>query len=203
FPFREKRYTGRYSRKFNFQDDAEEFVRDLQGRSLVIHHSPRWPMLSMAMKDDVDALLLTRAPEPPANPTASAWQPASVPFIKKLLAYPLMLAALAGFLLSLCVHVATWFGQTVLPESARRSLLAGMFVTLVAGILLSPRRLRRWRHSRDALDGFVGMAMIVVFIYAMANFILFTVSTAQNYGHAAPLQELRGVSGHWMLFYCW
>jgi hypothetical protein len=112
-----------------------------------------------------------------------------------------MVVALAGFLLSLSVHVAAWFGQTVLPESSKLPLNAGMFVTFVAGILLSPRRLRRWRHSKDALDGFVGKAMIVLFIYAMANFILWTVT--KNQGHAAPPQDWRGFSGHLMLFYFW
>jgi hypothetical protein len=203
FSVRERRYTGRYSRKLSYQDDAEEFIRDLQGKQLLIHHSPRWPVLSMAFQDDVEALLLTRTPEPPADPGRVAPQPKPVPLPKKLLAYPLMLFALVGFLTSLYVHIGTWFGQILLPEVWQLRLHIGIFVPFLAAILLAPRKPRRRRDGGFALDGFVGAAMIVVFVYAMANFVLFLLNTALNHSHATRLQEWRGFSGHWMLFYFW
>jgi len=203
FLLRGRRYTGRYSREFSYEDDAEEFVRDLQGKPLLIHHSSRWPMLSMAFKDDVEALLLTRSPELPTDPGRAVPLSKPVPLYKKLLAYPLMLVALAGFLLSLYVHIATWLGQIVLPESWQLPLHAGMFVPFFAAIFIAPRAPRRRRNANSALEGFVGTAMAVVLVYAMANFVLFMVNTALSHNHATHLQTWRGFSGHWMVFYFW
>lgn len=203
FLVRQKRYTGRYSRRFDDEEDARDWVRDLAGKPLLIHHSQRWPLLSFALQEDVNALLQTRLPEPPPSPAPSSGQTVAVPLIRKLLAYPLMLFALAGFVLSLYVHIAAWLGRIVLPESWMFGIHAGMFVPFLTAIFLAPKSSRRSRNLETPLDGSLGRTMLAVLVYAIANFVLFMVAAALNHGHASPLQEWRGFSGHWMLFYFW
>jgi hypothetical protein len=194
------RRTGRYSRRFNYEDDAEDFVRDLQGKPLIVHYSPRWP-ISIAREEEVQILLQSRPPQPPSAPPSLP--PAPVLLIKKIIAYPMMPLALAGFVLSLYIHVAAWLGRLVLDDSWMMWLHVGMFVPFFTALLLSPKNPRRRRDLRDSSRGFLGTAMIVLLCYAVANFIVFVVYLASDHGHATRLWEWRGFSGHWMLFYFW
>ena len=202
FPLQQRRYTGRYSKTFNYQDEADDFVRDLTGKSLRVHYSSRWPVFSVALKQDVETLLQAR---PVAEPEpVTGWQPAPVSLYKKLLAYPFMLLGLAGFLVSLYVHIAAWFGQIVLPQSWLLGLHIGMFPPFFVSMFLSPRALRLRRQVRsDQAGNFLNTAMMVVFFYALANFVLGMSISAFHHGQMPPVQEWKLFSGHWMLFYFW
>jgi hypothetical protein len=193
------RRTGRYSRRFNYEDDAEDFVRDLQGKPLIVHYSPRWP-ISIAMNEDVEMLLQTRPLQPLAAPPSLPAAP--VPLIKKIIAYLMMPVALAGFLLSLYIHIAAWLGRVPLDDSWMMWLHVGMFVPFFTAMFLLPQKPRRRQEEKD-FRGLLGTAMIVILIYAIANFIIFMIYTASNHGHANRIWEWRGFSGHWMLFYFW
>lgn len=195
------RYTGRYSRIFFYEDDAEECQRAFQGSSVLVHHSPRWPALSLMLDDDVDRLLQSRPPEAPPLPP-EALQAVGVPWLKKLLAYPLMAFAAAGFVLSLYVHIASWFGRIVLPESWFLLLHLGIFVVFVPALLLMPQQSKR-RHGQNQMPALLGKLMTVTLVYALANFALFMVTTATQHNHPTPAVEWRGFSGHWMVFYLW
>ena len=195
-----KRYTGRYSQSHSYQEDAEEYVRDLSGKAIMVHYSPRWPVFSVAANEDVKALLLTRTPELP-HPDMVESQPSEVPLIKKLVAYPLMLFAAAGFILSLYVHVASWLGKIVLPESWFFLINAGMFVSFIGGIVLIPKGPKKKQPFKNPPDGFLRKALIIVFFYSIANFAVFFVRLFHNHGEAPELWQWQGFSGHWMLFY--
>jgi hypothetical protein len=194
------RRTGRYSRKFSYEGDAEDFVRDLQGKPLLVHYSTRWP-ISMALDEDVEMLLQTRSAQPPAT-EAIGTPPAPVPILKKFIAYLMMPVALAGFLLSLYIHIAAWLGHIVLEHSWIAWLHVGIFVPFITALVLSPKdspRRRRVDHSSPLL----GKAMLAVLIYALLNFIVFVVHMATSHGTDSQLWQWRGFSGHWMLFYFW
>lgn len=177
-------------------------MRGLTGKSLRVHYSSRWPVFSVALKQDVKTLLQAR---PVAEPEpVTGWQPATVSLSKKLLAYPFMLLGLAGFLVSLYVHIAAWFGQIVLPQSWLLGLHIGMFPPFFVAIFLSPRALRLRRQVRsDQAGNFLNTAMMVVFFYALANFVLGMSISAFHHGQMSPVQEWKLFSGHWMLFYFW
>lgn len=123
---------------------------------------------------------------------------------QKLLAYPFMLLGLSGFLVSLYVHIAAWFGQIVLPQSWLLGMHIGMFPPFFASMFLAPRSLRLRRHVRsDQAGNFLNTAMMVVLFYALANFGLGMLILAFHHGQMPPVQQWKLFSGHWMLFYFW
>src|SRR6185437_12002881 len=109
FPLQQRRYTGRYSKTFSYQNEADDFVRDLTGKSLRVHYSSRWPVFSAALKQDVEELLQTR---PVAEPEpVTGWQPVPVSLSKNC------------WLIHLCcwVCLASWSACTYisLPGSGK------------------------------------------------------------------------------------
>jgi hypothetical protein len=192
--------TGRYSRKFNYEGDAEDFVRDLEGKPLLVHYSPRWP-ISVALDEDVEMLLQTRPAQPPPSASISM-PPAPVSLFKKLIAYLMMPIALAGFLLSLYIHVAAWLGHIILDDSWMFWLHGAMFVPFFTALLLSPESSPR-RKPVDNASQFLTKAMVAILIYALLNFTVFMVHMATSHGPDSQLWLWRGFSGHWMLFYFW
>jgi hypothetical protein len=197
-----KRYTGRYSRTFAYQDEAEDYQRRLQERSIPVHHSSRWPALSLVLDDDVDRLLQSY-PAQPSTPPFDAWQPVKTSWWKKVVGYPLMIYAAAGFSLSLYVHIASWFGRVVLPQSSFFLLHVGIFVAFFPALLLTPKSGKRRRDDQDRMPVPLARLMKVSLIYAVANFAVFMISVARHDRELAPAVQWRGFSGHWMAFYLW
>jgi hypothetical protein len=115
----------------------------------------------------------------------------------------MMAVALAGFLLSLYIHIAAWLGRVPLDDSWIMWLHLGIFVPFFTALFLLPKKPRRRRDEKSFSLGFLGRAMIAILFYAIANFIIFMIHTASDHGHATRLWEWRGFSGHWMLFYFW
>jgi len=201
FTVLEKRYTGRYSQTFSFEEDAQEWIRDLRGKTVSVHYWPGWPALSVVEKNDIDELLRSRLPLPPDPvPGQASFQQMSP--VKVILAYPLMIVAVLGFGLSFYVHVASIVGKAVLPESWFFPMHAAMFVPFFGALLLLPKKTARKKDS-FAIPGSLGTLMIAILIYALGNFAWFMTYVA-THGNSAPLiVQWRGFSGHWMLFHFW
>lgn len=157
------------------------------------------PALSLILDDDLEPLLNSSPPEP-AQP-ADLPGVASVPWTRKLIAYPCMAIAAAGFLVSLYVHVASWTGRIVLPQTWFLGLQVGAFVPFVAALILTPKTRRRGEVSRvpDAL----GKQMIATLAYWFFNLALLLFASAGHHGKADDLHEWRGFSAVWMFFYSW
>jgi hypothetical protein len=112
-----------------------------------------------------------------------------------------MVIAAAGFLVSLYVHVASWTGKIVLPQTWLVGLQVGIFVPFAAALILTPKTRRRREESRvpDAL----GKLMIATMVYWVFNLVLLLLASAGHHGEADDLHEWRGFSALWMCFYSW
>ena len=199
---RDKYYIGRVSKRFRYLDDAEEWVRDLQGRALPVHYSPLWPGLSRVLDEDLATLHNSRLPQAPAA-VLEATEAANVSLFRKVLAYPFMALAAAGFCLSVYVHLGSLLGKIVLPESWFTVMQVGVFVAFFPALLLLPKQKIRRRSDVPSTPGFLGSLMIATLAYALANFAIFMVTLARHHNQTTRLMEWRGFSGHWMLFYSW
>jgi hypothetical protein len=56
--------SGHYRREFPTEREAGEFVRDLQGKAVVVRYNPNNPSSSMLLELDIEAVLQNRAPAP-------------------------------------------------------------------------------------------------------------------------------------------
>src|SRR5260370_18094520 len=64
--------SGHYRREFPTEREADEFVRDLQGKAVVVRYNPNKPSSSLLLQPDIEAFLPNPAPPPPvSHPLAS------------------------------------------------------------------------------------------------------------------------------------
>jgi hypothetical protein len=195
-------YFGRFTRDIPTKCEAEEFIRDLQGKAIVVHYNPEKLSRSILLERDVEFLLQNRSPPPPF-PTLSPVPP----WIKPCL--PVFIAVSAvGLILSLWVHLGALMGQRVAPEALFWILHIGIFVVWLPAVLVAQRlvgnvnRKDFWKvvlknspvWMRFMVYGFLG--------YALINFLLFIAEApAGSSGTNPPAAVWRGFSGHWMAFY--
>jgi hypothetical protein len=198
----EKRYTGRYSRTFPYEDDAQEWLGDHRERTLTVHYWPRWPALSLAFDEDVELLLKHRLLE---VPTAAQEELAAVDVSHAtvILSYAFMTLAVIGFFLSLYAHLGSMLGRVLLPQSWLLTMHAGAVVSFFPALLLSPKQGKRRRTDPAAIPGVLGGIMVAVLVYALGNFAWFMIQVAMHHNEMNPVMEWRGFSGHWMFFYVW
>jgi hypothetical protein len=139
------------------------------------------------------------------------------------------LFALAGFLLAAAVHVAALAGVDVAARIPAVSMLhVGIFVVFVPFVFSIRKRFGNkvsLAALRGLVPGWVFVAGAAVFLYTLVNFALFMVETQggspaisqgkfilQSHGHlvreitqgeytAFRANEVRGASGHWLMFY--
>ena len=127
----------------------------------------------------------------------------------RILAYPFLLMAGTGFLLSLTAHVLALLGIAMPGGGLVWTLHVGIFVVWIPAIVLSRRKAqnmpRKDQISPIPTDCPLWMrrGVKILFVYAIVNFFLFMASTM---GHpkptgTAPPAVIRGFSGHWMVFY--
>jgi hypothetical protein len=114
---------------------------------------------------------------------------------------------MAGFFASLYCHLVAWLIPN--PPLSRSVFLlhAGIFVAWIPLVILANRT--RPNPARGNLDhlfavlpGWLRLAAGVLFGYAIVNFLWFLHLTGPYpKGHVPFRIEVRGFSGHWMLFY--
>lgn len=149
--------------------------------------------------------------------------------MNQLLRITLGLAALLGFLLSLLVHIEALKGIDIGASVPYVSWLhAGMFLVFGPFVLISRKELGEDISLVDMakrLPPWVGLLSIAIFIYVVLNFLLFMYHGVEadavlkdgKYflaSHGRPIRELtaaestafkanelRGISGHWLIFY--
>jgi len=143
--------------------------------------------------------------------------------------YAIGALAFAGFAASAGVHVASLAGLDVQAQwPAVWSLHLGFFVVFLPFVISSRKRLGArpgLAALRENFPAWLIAAAGALTIYAIVNFVLFAVHglggtpaivdgkyVLQNHGHLvreigraeflqAKVMELRGFSGHWMIFY--
>ena len=139
------------------------------------------------------------------------------------------IAALVGFVLSLAVHISALSGIDVSAHLPFVWLLhVGIFVVFVPFVLSSRKYLGTkptFSEVRAAFPGWAIAVFIAIFAYALVNFLIFMAATeggspsirdgkyvldshgkvirelteAEYFSFKA--NELRGFSGHWLVFY--
>lgn len=137
--------------------------------------------------------------------------------------------ALLGFMLSLAVHVTALLGLDISEKVPLVwSLHAGIFVVFIPFALMSRKVFGpkpSFAQLREHFPLWVVVLGSVIFAYAIVNFLLFILAThggnpsiqdgkfvLQSHGHlvreltaneyaSLKANELRGFSGHWLVFY--
>ena len=101
------RYSGIYKRDFYTEREAEDFVRDLKGKTVVVHYDESAPSSSGLTEADIKSLLDQRAPVP--GPMAMEGR---LPAWTRI---PLLILAgvsAVGFVISLWVHIGAVMGRS-------------------------------------------------------------------------------------------
>lgn len=197
-----RRYTGRYSTRFSYQDDAENWIRDLQGKSVSVHYSSRFPALSVIADDDIKLLLASRGPEPVAVPMATPAPVERLTGWKRALGLVLMAVASVGFIVSAVIHMSAWLEQNFGSNQSWMPLHVFCVVTFLMTMSILPKGARR-RSEVPEVKPWLGWLAGSVTIYGIANFILWMIIAANHHGDLQPSQEVRFFSGHWMMFFIW
>ena len=115
--------------------------------------------------------------------------------------------AVAGFLASFVCHLLGWlhiespWGKSVFVLHV--GFLVLWFPLVIFANRTTPKPGRgNLEHLLAELPKWVRGAANVLFVYAFLNFAFFLYCTSQYPKHQVPSYvELRGFSGHWMLFY--
>ena len=119
--------------------------------------------------------------------------------------YPLATIAALGFLASALCHVLAWL--EIEPPKAVMALhvlaLALWFPLVLFANRTMPKPGRgNMEHLLAEFPKWMGVVFGCLLGYAILNFVYFAICTRQFPKHGVPFTlELRGFSGHWMLFY--
>ena len=199
-------YKGSYEQTFGTQEEAHEFVRELEGMAVTIQYNPGRPSNSVLLQSTVDPLLLTR-PQPltPFAPLPRRLSPAwSRPFLKLVTGL-----ALTGLIASLYVHIGVLAGHQVGPDWLFVMLHIGIFVVWIPAFLVAKERVGNstrkdyWKLVLKGLPDWMRYTVYFFFAYAFANFALYTGQKLESLNGTSGVShsDWRGFSGHWMLFY--
>ena len=197
-------YPGRYVRNFPTADEAQEFVRDLKGRSVTVSYNPEKPSAYAITNSAIEALLQQRAPKPSAELIPGG---ASLPgWSAPILGFFAILAAV-GLLLSLWVHINALLGHP--PGMIFMALHVGIFIVWFPAVIVSnkiaggTKRQNSWKIALRGAPSWMRYMVFGFFIYAGVNFFIFmtTIPSGHQHSQQPPGVVLRGFSGHWMAFY--
>jgi hypothetical protein len=61
-------YSGKYRKQFGTDEESEDFLRDLTGKSVRVQYNSERPSRSFLLDSSIDALLSSRSPSPARNP---------------------------------------------------------------------------------------------------------------------------------------
>jgi hypothetical protein len=117
--------------------------------------------------------------------------------------------AAAGFLVSVVCHLMGWlhieppWGRSVFVLHVGIFVLWFPLVMFANRTMPMPKRRRaNLEHLFAELPKWARAAVTVLFVYAILNFAYFMYCASQYPRHKVPFYlELRGFSGHWMMFY--
>ena len=200
-----KYWSGQYVKEFGGEDEAREFVRDLQGNPVAVAYNPQDPKGSTLSEVSLATLIAMR---PPAT-SGDAPRPVSViPLWIRPLLWPFVALAAVGLGVSLWVHIGAIAGRRVVPLTFFIMLHLGCFVVFIPAIWVGQRLVgstaRRdfWKAVLRWAPDWMRYMVYGFFAYAIANFALFMIQAPPHGGSGNPPAIVwRGFSGHWMAFY--
>ena len=196
--------SGRYKRDFPTEREADEFVRDLQDKAVVVHYNPGNPSSSALLEADMAAVLQNRAPAPVSDFLSAV---NTVPdWIRPFLWFFVCFSAV-GLVVSLWVHLGAVIGRRVAPEAFFWMLHVGIFVVWFPTIFVAQRlvgnvnRRDLWKVVLKDSPDWTRYMVYGFFGYALVNFLLFITKAPSGGSGNPPAVVWRGFSGHWMAFY--
>jgi len=192
-------FRGTHTRDFGREEEAWEFLRDLEGKPVEVHVNRSSPEQSQLEEKSLETVIAARAPEGPVRER-------KIPNWLRPLLWPLVAVALVGFILSAWVHVLAIGGK--MPDSLAWGLHGGIFVVFLPAVLVAQKRvgsLNRKDYWKIVLQGapeWMKYANYALLGYAMVNFFwcMRFLPTGHNQQATTPTMW-RMFSGHWMTFY--
>jgi hypothetical protein len=203
-------HQGKWQKDFDTEYEAEEFIRDLEGKPVTVVYSPRRPSWSTLLQDAVIALTNTRPPRLDAESGQRALP--NLPLWLKPIVSALMATAAVGLGLSLWVHFAALSGHKVAPVALFAGLHLGIFIVFIPATLIAGRRNGSyqkvaWKTIMKGLPLWMKLPVYVFSGYATISFLIFffqvSAQTSTSGGGSPPPVVWQGFSGHWMAFYSW
>lgn len=198
-------HSGCYRRDFPTEDEAEEFARDLQNKTITVHCNATNPARSALLEPDIDTLLQNRSPAPPLMPFQSV---KPVPDWLKPFLWVFVSLSCIGLVVSLWVHLGALIGRRVAPEAFFWILHVGIFVVWFPAVFVAQRLVgnlnRRdfWKNILKNSPDWMRYMVYFFFGYAMVNFLFFlSKAPSGDVGGNPSAIMWRGFSGHWMAFY--
>src|SRR6267142_2047750 len=201
-------YQGKWQKDFDAEYEAEEFVRDLEGKPVTVVYSPRRPSWSTLLQDAVIALTNTRPPRPDVESGPGTLP--ELPLWLKPIVRALMAIAAVGLGLSLWVHFAALGGHKVAPDALFAGLHLGIFVVFIPAAMIAGRRTGNYRRLAlkaimKGLPVWMKLAVCLFSGYATISFVFFfyQASAQTSTSGGPPPMVCQGFSGHWMAGYSW
>jgi hypothetical protein len=198
-------HSGHYKCDFPTEQEAVEFVRDLEGRPIPVHYNPNRPSSSALLKSDTEILLQSRAP---AAITESLAKANLFPEWIKPFLWVFICFSAVGLVVSLWVHLGAVMGRRVAPEAFFWLLHVGVFVVWFPAIFVARRmvgnlnRKDLWKVILKDTPWWLRYMVYGFFVYAIVNFLIFMgTAPKEAFGSNPPPTVWRGFSGHWMAFY--
>lgn len=124
-----------------------------------------------------------------------------------VLLFPFILLAAAGLFLSVAVHIAAILSVQVPGGNTVWGLHIGIFVVWLPTVLVFARMSRfanqknLWKVALSGCPVWMRRTLYALFAYATINFAFFMLSSGSRGTGIASGTEIRGFSGHWMVFY--
>lgn len=195
--------TGRYEQEFATAQEADEQIRDLKGKPVIIAYNPQKPSISTITPPALAAVMGNRAPGEPQL------QFANVPAWANPLLWPLIMLSALGLVLSLWVHIGAIAGRKVVAEPMFAILHVGAIALWIPAVLVAKKRVGAtqgrdyWKRVLTGTPDWMRYFVYIALGYAVVNFLIF-LPQAPPKGYPSgqtPAIVWRGFSGHWMAFY--
>jgi hypothetical protein len=198
-------FAGVYKREFPTEWEAWEFLRDLSGKPVTVLLNPDKPSSSTLSESAIETLLQTR-PQISEEELLVARTANSVP--SRLTPFLSVFVALSGigFVVSLCVNIASLMGRQTLPEAFFAVLHIGIFVVWVPAVFLAKQRVGSthrkdfWKLVLKGAPDWMRYFVYAVFIYSFVVFFLSMANSPAGSGQIGP-SGWRQFSAVWMDFY--
>ena len=195
--------SGRYKRYLPTDHEAEEFVRDLQGKPVTVHCSSTNPAHSALLEADIEVLLKNRGPAPDSSRPTNSLPQWTKPFL-----WIFIVSSCTGLVISLWVHLGAVSGRRVAPEACFWILHIGIFVVWFPAMFAAKQfagnmnRRDLWKVVLKGSPAWMRYMVYGFFAYAMGNFLFFMIKAPIGKTEGGqPVAVWRGFSGHWMAFY--
>jgi Protein of unknown function (DUF3592) len=204
------KYSGTYKKRFGTDEEADDFLRDLQGKTLTAQYNPGEPSRSYVLKSSINTVLASRPPSavPPLE-TYRYFNPLPIWLIRVT---PLFEAlAIIGFALSVWVNIGALTSRWT-PPGYFWALHAGIFVVFAPAIFVAQKRVGStnrkdfWKVVLKGAPDWMRYTFYAVFVYSSAIGLPSWIRALQQPSgrrgvHPADFNPWLSASVVWMVFY--